>query len=85
MAKAVYLLCAGTSLLCAGLLVKGYRKTRTRLLLWSCLGFVGLAASNVLLFLDMVVYTEVDLLPWRQATAIIGLMSLLLGFVWESR
>ena len=55
MAEVVYILCALTSLACAVLLIRGYRRSRSRLLLWSCLGFVALAANNVLLFVDLVV------------------------------
>lgn len=49
-ATAVYILCAVTSVLCAGLLVRSYLRSRVRLLLWSALCFVGLAVNNVLLF-----------------------------------
>ena len=45
MSEIVYLLCAATSALCAALLVRSYRRSRSRLLLWSCLCFVGLARA----------------------------------------
>ncbi len=84
MAEVVYALCALTSLLCAGLLVRGYRRSRARLLLWSSLCFVGLAANNVLLFIDRVVVPDVDLSLARLAPAVLGLAALVWGLVWDS-
>ena len=52
---AVYMLCAATSLACAVLLLRGYRRSGARFLLWSSLCFVGLALNNVILFVDKVV------------------------------
>ena len=73
-----YLLCAITSALCAVLLVRAYLASRTRLLLWSALCFVFLAANNLLLFTDVVVLpTEVDLLPLRQLSSIAAVSVLL--------
>ena len=61
MSAAVFLLSAATCFACALLLLRGYRKTRTRLLLWSGLCFLGLALDNIVLFLDLIVYPQVDL------------------------
>jgi len=85
MAETVYLLCAATSVLCAVLLYRGYLSSRTRLLFWSSLCFVGLALNNVLLFLDLVVVTSVDLSLLRTLTAAAAVLVLCLGLVWESR
>ena len=85
MAETVYLLCAATSSLCAVLLYNGYRTSRTRLLFWSSLCFIGLALNNVLLFLDLVVVASVDLSLVRTAVATGAMLSLCLGLVWESR
>jgi len=85
MAEAVYLLCALTSIVCAALLYRGYRASRTRLLFWSSLCFSGLAVHNVLLFLDLVVVPEVDLFYWRTAVALASMLVLLFGLIWESR
>ena len=82
---AVYLLCIATSLLCLILLARSYRRSRTRLLLWSALCFVFLALNNLLLFVDVVVFpVEVDLQPYRQLTSLIGVGVLLYGFIWEA-
>jgi hypothetical protein len=83
MAEVVYVLCALTSLGCAALLVRSYFSTRTRLLLWSSIGFLGLAASNVLLYLDLVIFPDVYLLPWRMGTTLAGLLALLYGLTRE--
>ena len=60
-ALAVYLLGALVSLLCAVLLLRGYSRSRTRLLFWSGLCFVGLTLSNGLVFVDLVVIPHIDL------------------------
>ena len=83
MAGAVYLLCALTSIACAVLLVRGYRRSRSRLLLWSSLCFVGLAANNSLLVVDRLVVPDVNLSVWRLVPAVIGIGVLVYGLVAE--
>lgn len=83
MAETVYVLCALTSLACAGLLWRSFVATRVRLLLWSLICFVGLAANNVVLFVDKVVTPEIDLSVWRGLPAALGLGALVYGLVWE--
>lgn len=87
MAEAVYILCAATSLACAVLLVRGYRRSRARFLMWSSLCFLALGANNVMLFIDKVVYRDVelpDLALARSAIALVGLMLLVYGLVWDA-
>ena len=84
MAETVYLLCALTSIACAVLLVRGYAASGSRLLLWSGLCFVGLAANNVLLVVDLLVVPTVDLSLWRTVAALAGLSSLVFGLVWDA-
>ena len=84
MAEAVYALCAATSVLCALLLLRGYRDTRTRLLFWASLCFAGLALNNVLLCVDLILVPPVDLFVWRTAPAVAGMSVLLYGLIWES-
>ena len=81
MAEAVYLLCALTSLSCAVLFLCGYRASRTPLLFWSCLCFVGLAVNNVLLFVDLVMVPDFDLRVLRASTALASLALLVYGLV----
>jgi hypothetical protein len=85
MPETVYLLCAGTSTACAVLLLRGYVRQRTRLLLWSSLCFVCLAINNAVLFLDLIVVPATDLSMWRAGTALLGVSLLLYGLIWESR
>jgi hypothetical protein len=85
MAAAVYVLCALTSLLCAALLLRGWARGRSRLLLWSGICFLSFAANNVLLFVDLEVVPDTDLSLARSGTAFIGAATLLLALVWESR
>src|SRR6185436_3908124 len=40
---------------------RGYRLTRVRLLLWTGLCLLALAAENVILFVDLVLFPETDL------------------------
>ena len=83
MAETIYLLCAATSLAAAFLLHRMWRRRGTRLLLWSCLCFAGLALNNVLLFVDLVVVPDVDLTLLRSVTALASVLLLLFGLVWE--
>jgi hypothetical protein len=83
MATAVFALCAVTSITAALLLLRGFVRSRTRLLLWASLGFLGLAANNVILFVDKVVAPDVDLTLLRNSTGLAGLALILYGFVEE--
>ena len=85
MAEAVYVLCALTSAACALLLVRSYRRTRIRLLFWSAFCFVALAANSVLVFVDLVVVPQTDLVVLRSLTAMVGLGGLLFALVWDTR
>ena len=81
---AVYILGALTSLACSLLLLRGYAEGKKGLLLWSALCFLGLAISNVLVFLDLVIFPNVDLYRWRLGTAAVSMLLLLYGLIWES-
>jgi hypothetical protein len=85
MAETIYLLCAATSIVAAGLLLRMWRRRGTRLLLWSCLCFAGLALNNILLLIDLLVVPQIDLILLRTATALASVMLLLFGLVWEAR
>ena len=80
----VYVLCLLTSAACAWLLGRSYRRTGTRLLLWSSVCFALLAANNLVLVLDLVVWADnVDLRLLRQGFALAAVVSLIWGFIWE--
>jgi len=80
----VYALCAITSIGCVILLLRGYRRSGVRLLLWSGLCFVGLAINNVLLFIDLRLMPDIDLSLWRAIPAVAGVAVLLYGLIWET-
>jgi hypothetical protein len=84
MAGVVYIIGTLLALCCAILLLRGYARGRQRLLLWSGLCFFGLAISNGLVFVDMIVLpTQSDLYPLRLATAAVAMLLLLYGLIWE--
>lgn len=86
MTEGIYALCALTSVMCAVLLHRGWRKSNVRLLLWSSVCFAGLALSNVLLFVDhAIIRPDFDLALIRTATTLVSLSILLVGMIWESR
>lgn len=85
MAEAVYILGTLTSLVCAILLLRVYFQSRTSLLLFSSLCFVGLAVNNILLLIDLYVVPSVDLALLRSATALAALLLLLFGLLWDTR
>ena len=61
MTTVVYVLCALTSIVCALLLWRGWRRSRVKLLFWSALCFVGLSLNNLLLVIDTRFLTTLDL------------------------
>ena len=83
MAETAYGLGVLTSIFCALLLIRSYRRERTALLLWCSLCFVGLAVNNVLLFADVFVVQDVSLELWRSLTALVSLSLMLGGLIWE--
>lgn len=82
-ALAVYLLCAVTSLLCAVLLLRSYRTSRVRLLLWSGLCFIGFFINAILVIVDVRVLPMTDLSVWRSLPTAVGLACLLYGMIFE--
>ena len=79
----VYLLCFLTSAACALLLARNYRRTGARLLLWSALCFVFLAANNFVVILDLLVLPSVDFRLTRLLLALAAVGILLFGFIWD--
>lgn len=84
MAAVIYGLCTIAALLCAYLLLNAYRRGRYRLLLWSGLGFAGLTLNNLVLALDKLVFTLVDLTLWRTLIALLSTMIILYGLIWDT-
>ncbi len=83
MAEVVYILCALAGLACAGLLARAYRRTPSRLLLWSSVCFAALAANSLLVVIDLMLVPQYDLRPLRLAVAVMGLLPLLWVLITE--
>jgi hypothetical protein len=81
---AVYLLCALTSIVCAVLLLRSSRQSRTKLLLWTGWGFACLALGNVMLFVDLVLTPNNDLLLVRNTITLSAIAMMLYGLIWET-
>jgi hypothetical protein len=73
-----------TSFACTVLLFRGYRRRHIRLLMWSGLCFGGLTINNVVLFLDLVVFPDIDLRLIRLVSALIGMLFLLYAFIGDT-
>jgi hypothetical protein len=73
-----------TSASCMWLLFRAYAASGVRLLLWSGMCFVFLTINNVFLFCDVVVFPDIDFRPYRLASALLGVLFLLYGFIWEA-
>jgi hypothetical protein len=86
MREAIYILCAITCLLCMVMLLRGYLRSRTRLLLWSSVCFAGLLANNVMLLIDKILYAQYEdfLTMPRALAALAGLLILVYGLVWDA-
>ena len=80
----IYMLCVLTSLLCAYLLGRAYRRERERLLILSSLCFALLALNNLVLAVDILLLPDIDLSVLRSVTALLGVGVLLYGFIWEA-
>jgi hypothetical protein len=84
-AEAIYLACGVTSLVVAAMLLRQFLRVRSRLLLWSVICFVGLAVNNVLVYVDLVMYTGVDLSLYRTVAGTIAVVIMVYALVWETR
>jgi len=81
---ALYIVAVISSATCAVLLLRAYSQRPVRLLMWSAVCFIGLTMNNVALFVDLVVFPEVDLRLARHLPALIGMMFLLYGFIYDA-
>jgi hypothetical protein len=84
--EAVYILCTVTALACCVLLLRGYARAKVRLLLWTGLFFLMLTLENALLLIDRIFLgPSVDLGVYRGLVALVGVVILLFGLIWEKR
>jgi hypothetical protein len=84
MSAFIYTLCALTSLLCAVLLLRSFSKSKHRLLFWAGICFAGITVNNLLLVADKIIFpTSVDLLTPRLLVALVALVFLLYGLIFD--
>jgi hypothetical protein len=81
----IYTLCILTCWCCTYLLWRGYRSTRSSLLLWSSVCFLFLGAANLLLFVDLIIYPDRSLLALRDAMTLTGLLIFLAGLISQDK
>jgi heme A synthase len=84
MAPLIYALCALTASVCAWLLLRAYNRTRYKLLLWGGLCFIGLTLNNGLLVVDKLLLPDINLFTLRLTVALIALLVLLYGIIWDA-
>ena len=80
----VYALCALTAFACALLLLRARARGGSPLLLWSGLCFACLTINNALVVVDLIVFPDVNLFLVRNVVALLGMLLLLYGLIWES-
>jgi len=84
MAHLFYSLCMLTAALCAWLLLRSYARTRYRLLLWGGFCFLGLTLNNALLVADKLLFPQINLFTVRLIVALIAMMVMLYGLIWDA-
>lgn len=84
MALLIYTLCAVTAAVCTHLLSVAYLRSRYKLLLWSAICFAGLTLNNLTLWVDKLVFPEIDLSLLRVSMALLAMAVLLYGLIWDT-
>lgn len=79
----VYILCAITSGICAGLLARGYQRSAARILLWSAVSFTLLTLNNILVVIDIFILPDSYLRAPRLIVSLAAGAVLLWGFIWD--
>jgi hypothetical protein len=82
-AAIVYLLCALASAACGFLLYRGFQNRPSRLLFWSTICFIGLAATNLLLVAGAVVAPDSDLTVIRNVLQLLSMGAFIYGLIWD--
>jgi hypothetical protein len=79
---AVYFLCFATGAACALLLFRSFLRTRARLLMWSALCFLFLAANNLAVIFDLLILPDQNYSILRVALSLTAVSLLLFGCIW---
>jgi hypothetical protein len=64
--------------------MRAYFKNKTRLLFWSSLCFGCIAFNNILLFVDFSLGPDYDLSLIRSVAAVIGMILMMYGLIWDT-
>lgn len=80
----IYVLCLLTAVGCFFLLLKGYFRSGTRLLLWSGVCFGFLALHSVAVVVEMLLVPHTDLQTVRHGASLLAASSLVFGLIWEA-
>lgn len=80
----VYVLCIGAGGVCAYLLLRGYWRSGTRLLLWSGICFAFLSLNSLAVLLEIVIYPSTDLRGLRSLASLAAVATMVFGLVWET-
>ena len=83
MAEVFYALCTLMASVCSWLLLRAYYRSRYKLLLWGGLCFVGLTLNNAMLVADKLLFPDINLFTWRLVLALLAMLVLLYGIIWE--
>lgn len=81
----VYSLCAATTFACTFLLFRGYRNSRASFLLLCSVFFALITLENCLLIVDRLTGPQIDLSIVRTSVALLALLVLNAGMIWEQR
>jgi hypothetical protein len=80
----VYLLGAAISLASGLLLLRGAAKQGGGLLLWSSVCFFGMAVNNILMYVNFVVFVNVNLDIWPHVASLVSVMILNVALIWHA-
>jgi hypothetical protein len=80
----VYSLCAAAAAFCTFLLARAWLRNKVKLLLWSSICFAGLTLNNLALWVDKLLLPTIDLSILRTSIALVSMMILLYGLVWNA-
>jgi Family of unknown function (DUF5985) len=80
---AIYVLCLLAAALCTWLLLRGYQRSGTRLLLWCGLCFGFLSLNSLVIIVDILLFPTNDLQLLRHGASLLAVSTLLVGLIWE--
>ena len=83
MAALVYLMCTVTSAICAALLLREYRRTASRVLLWCGLAFAGFTVGNAMVFTDVILVPSLNLATVRAIVNWGATTVLVVALLWD--